>query len=434
MVYHPGGSLPEKINSPADLKAMYRLLDCEEVSHAAILAAHQKHLRDTVFPRPDGYTLVIHDSTELEYTKRRSLNRRGLIAHHSLVVCPESRMALGLANQILHRRVEVPEGETDSARHKRSSRESRLWLAGTAGLPARRSVVDVCDRGADTLEFLQHEQASGRTFVIRSSQNRNCYAGAGAVTRLSRVKLHAHARSLPALGTWQLEVSGKTEFKSKNRNGKKEEVTRRQRTATVAVSTGYIQLPLSKAKVPATTGMWVVRVWELSPPAGEEPLEWFLLTNHPVSGFEEAWQVTTWYECRWVVEEFHKCQKTGMNIESFQFTSSARLEPAIALTSIVALTLLQLRDASRRQESQDRPASEFLDPDYIEILSLWRHGQPRPDWTVREFVLAMARLAGHQNRRGDHPPGWQKLWKGWTELQAMITGARIARQIKKRCG
>jgi Transposase DNA-binding len=442
-VARPGGSLPEKINTPGKLKAMYRLMDCEQVTHAALLESHQRHLREELLPARQGYTLVIHDSTELEYTRRRKLDglgqigsgfRRGLIGHHSLLVCPETRMTLGLANQILHRRVKVPKGETAAQRRRRQSCESRLWLQGAAGLAADRRLVDVCDRGADTREFLEAEIASGRTFVIRSSQNRACHPGhADPPVDQAMSKLHDHARQLPALGTWELEVGGKTEFKSPDRKGPKKEVKRKPRTATMAVSAGPVRLVNPKQKRGPGLCVWVVRVWEIDPPPGEEPLEWFLLTNHPAGQFDEAYRVTAWYECRWVVEEYHKCLKTGMDIEGMLFHSSDRLEPAIALVSITAITLLNLRDQSRSEATQDKPATEYIDVEYVEVLSAWRHGQPRRDWTVREFVLALARLSGHQNRRGDHPPGWQKLWKGWCELQAMLTGARIAKRTK-RCG
>lgn len=443
IVARPGGSLPEKINTPGQLKAMYRLMDCEQVTHAALLKSHQRHLLEELLPQRDGYSLVIHDSTELEYTQRRKLDglgqlgngsRRGLIGHHSLLVCPETRMTLGLANQILHRRVKVRKDETAAQRRRRQSRESRLWLKGVAGLPADRRLVDVCDRGADTLEFLRAEMESGRTFVIRSAQQRTCYAGhAVPAPGTATSKLHEHARQLPQLGTWQLEVSGKTEFKSPGGKGKKQEVKRKPRTATMAVSAGPVRLVSSKAKRGPALGLWVIRVWEVNPPPGQERLEWFLLTNHPADTFEEAYRVVGWYECRWVVEEYHKCLKTGMNIEGMLFHSSVRLEPAIALISVTAITLLNLRDQSRNEATQDRPATEYIDAEYVEVLSAWRHGQPKRNWTVREFVLALARLSGHQNRRGDHPPGWQKLWKGWNELQAMLTGARIAKRTKK-CG
>jgi hypothetical protein len=50
--------------------------------------------------------------------------------------------------------------------------------------------------------------------------------------------------------------------------------------------------------------------------------------------------------------------------------------------------------------------------------------------TVHEFFYALARLGGHQNRRGDHPPGWLVLWRGWTKLQAMLEGAHAARRLR----
>jgi hypothetical protein len=34
-------------------------------------------------------------------------------------------------------------------------------------------------------------------------------------------------------------------------------------------------------------------------------LEWFLLTNEPVTTFEDAYRVVGWYECRWIIETNH---------------------------------------------------------------------------------------------------------------------------------
>jgi len=444
MAHRPGGSLPEKINAPNALKAMYRLLSCATVTHQSILNSHQRHLFDAVLPEESGFTLLISDATELEYTGRESIAdglgqigngfRRGFIAQNVLAVNPETRRTLGLANQVLHRRPKVKKGETKTERQKRQSRESLLWLKATRGLPADRKFVDVCDRGADTTEFIDHESKSGRTFLIRSSQNRNCFAGHEPDSDGVKKKLHDYARQQESLGSWELEVTRKSEFKSPHRRkGKKRKVVRKKRTATMQVSAVPVSLKTSKAKSAPTIDIWVVRVWESNPPCGQERLEWFLITNHDVTTFEDAWQVVGWYETRWVIEEYHKCLKTGMKIESYQFTDTDRLEPAIALTSVTAITLLNLRDDSRDEITKDRPASEYLDQEYIEILSMWRHGKVRTDWTVGDFVLALARLSGHQNRKGDHPPGWQKLWKGWHELHAMLNGARFAKQIKK-CG
>jgi len=48
--------------------------------------------------------------------------------------------------------------------------------------------------------------------------------------------------------------------------------------------------------------MWCVRVWEVHTPRGEKPVEWFLLTNEPITTLEDAIRVITWYQLRWIIE------------------------------------------------------------------------------------------------------------------------------------
>ncbi|NUQ61427.1 MAG: hypothetical protein HUU20_02995 [Pirellulales bacterium] len=113
-----------------------------------------------------------------------------------------------------------------------------------------------------------------------------------------------------------------------------------------------------------------------------------------------------------------------------QFTTTARLEPAIALLYVVAVTLLNLRDASRRSDAKTRRATTIPAPDYVE-MSLWRYREIRKELTVHDSFYALASLGGHQNRKSDHRPGWLVLWRGWTKLQAMVDGYTAA---KRKCG
>jgi len=78
-------------------------------------------------------------------------------------------------------------------------------------------------------------------------------------------------------------------------------------------------------------------------------------------------------------------------------------------------------------------SSEIISSDYVSVLSAWRYGKIKDDWTIHDFYYALARLGGHQNRKGDHPPGWQTIWKGWNELQAMVAGVEAMENLKK-CG
>jgi len=95
----------------------------------------------------------------------------------------------------------------------------------------------------------------------------------------------------------------------------------------------------------------------------------------------------------------------------------------IALLSVVAVTLLNLREASRDETTAQLPATDYVDRRYVAVLSAWRYKTERPALTVKEFYLALARLGGHQNRKHDHRAGWVVLWRGWMALQTMLDGA-----------
>lgn len=427
LVRHPGGTLPQKINDPAALQAMYRLMQRQEVTHTSVLAAHQVETFRRI-EEHSGPLLAISDATELDYSGLASLEQlgqigngggRGYICQNVLIVDPQQRQAVGLANQILHTRVQAPPGETKEQRRRRESRESRLWPEGTRPLPGNPKLVVVCDRGGDTFEELEHEAQSGRRFVVRSGQDRKVLVG--HTGRGAKKKLYALARQAKAAGSYDVEVAATSQ--------------RPGRTATVQFSFLAVRLvpPIQPRGQHSQEplAVWVVRVWESDPPAGVEPLEWFLLTNVPVERAATARQVIGWYECRWVVEEYHKALKTGCSIEDMQFTHQSRLEPMIALQSVVALTLLNLRDASRRPDAQTAPATEVVAQEYVNVLSTWRHGEARPQWTIHEFFLALARLGGHQNRRRDKRPGWIVLWRGWTALQLLVTGSRLKSKPRK---
>src|SRR5882762_7062170 len=69
---HPGGTLPDKLSTPADLRAFYRLCDCDEVTHERVISAARQHTLEQIAAF-DGPVLVIHDATELDYTSLTSL-------------------------------------------------------------------------------------------------------------------------------------------------------------------------------------------------------------------------------------------------------------------------------------------------------------------------------------------------------------------------
>ena len=427
---HPGGTLPDKLAAPRDLKALYRLMERPEVTHEALLAPLRAYTFQSIAAH-EGSVLLIHDATELDYSSRKSLAEhlgqignglgRGYICHQVVAVDAATRSVLGLAEQILHRRVEAPEEETLAEHRSRATRESLLWIKGTRHLPPQRRLVDVADQGADTFEFLEHEYLSGRTFVIRAYKPRKVqghHDGSGPTYYLAD-----YAHGLPVLGRFSMDVQPQP-----GRAARKD-VEFVMRGGPVLVQPPHAK---SGEHGDQPLPLYVVLVTESYPPSKEEPIEWLLLTNEVVQRFKDAWRVTGWYEGRWVVEEYHKGQKTGVGVECLQFTATERLQPAIALLSAVALTLLDLRDASRRADAQTRPAVSIVNRDYVAVLTAWRYGSPRFNISVHDFYYALARLGGHQNRKHDKRPGWLVLWRGWMKLQAMLDGYLAAQ--RKTCG
>ena len=426
---HPGGTLPDKLSSPADLKALYRLCASDAVTHAALVAAMRTYALARIAAH-DGPVLVLHDATELDYSTLGKLADRlgqigeghgsGYICQNVLAVAADTGEVLGLLDQILHCRDEVPENETLTEHRNRETRESLLWVKGAAPLPGEWKLIDVADQGASTFEFLEDEVHSGRRFVIRNGKPRKCYAGHEPIG--DKLDLRKHVESLPELGRFTMPVQAQ-----KGRQGRE--------CAEFAVRGGPILLLRPHAKhghhgndpLP----MYVVLISEVNPPQGQKRIEWLLLTNEPVRLEKDAWRVTTWYERRWIIEEFHKGMKTGCGVEDLQFTAVERLQPAIALLSGLTLTLLNVRDVSRRPDANTRRATTVFATEHVEMLSLWRYGKLRP-LTIHEFCLALARLGGHQNRKHDHPPGWLILWRGWAKLQLLVDGYTAAQ--RKRCG
>ena len=59
---HPGGTLPHKLHAPKDYKAMDRLMNRVEVTHASVLKPHCAHTRERM-TQQDGPVLVLADKT-----------------------------------------------------------------------------------------------------------------------------------------------------------------------------------------------------------------------------------------------------------------------------------------------------------------------------------------------------------------------------------
>jgi hypothetical protein len=95
-------------------------------------------------------------------------------------------------------------------------------------------------------------------------------------------------------------------------------------------------------------------------------LHWVLLTSHEVKSFAQAWTVIEYDEKRPIIEEYHKALKTGCRLEERPYRTNRRLEAATGMLSILAVRLLPLRTAARREP--ERPAEQVVPRRWLNML------------------------------------------------------------------
>ena len=440
----PGASIPQLSQGQAYAsKAAYQLLGQAQATPDALQAPHRQ-LVSQHLQAPDTF-LLVEDTTELSWPEAAE-RRPGLgpvgpgkptnqgVLLHSLVAAawpatdpdPAAKRPalplLGLLDQQFHVRQPVPAAEKahphgGSRPRQGRPRESALWansLRAVGQPPAGTRWVVVADRGADIYEHLQQCQAQGLGFVVRAAQDRALVVGA-AKTPAGR--LFALARTQPSHGTCTLALRGRPWQPAR------EVVLQVSFSEPVALRAP--QRPGGATGKGEPVPASVVRVWEETPPEAAPGLEWLLLCDQPVADLAQAPTCVRQYTSRWLIEDFHKALKTGLGAEKLQLQTAARLFAAVALLSVVALALVDLREKS--QLEPDLPA-EVAGLTATELRVL-RHRSRRPLDTVYAVYLALAALGGHLGRTGDGPPGWQTLRLGRRSLRLLVEGIQMAAQL-----
>lgn len=178
-----------------------------------------------------------------------------------------------------------------------------------------------------------------------------------------------------------------------------------------------------RPKAERESRVWVVRVWGVEPPEGAEALEWVLTTSVAVETPEAALERVAWYRLRWLVEDYHQCLKTGCQVEHRDFEDAARITRLMGFLAIIAVRLLQLRQAARL--TPEASALEVVEPLLVQLLAA-RLKLDGPSLTLRAFWRGVAQLGGFVGRRRDGEPGWKTLWRGWLYLDTLAQGVRLA--------
>jgi len=408
----PAASIPAQTATWGETKAAYRLLNEEDVTHAALSRGHWEATRQQARVS-SGVVLFIQDGTELDYThhpetsglgRLNEPHRQGFLLH-SCVAVSLSLGWVGLGWQKVWTRSATVNCRTEGKRARSlRANESDVWaetLREIGRAPERDSGVrwvSVGDRASDIYGYFRQSQALGWEVVARAVQDRVMEDLSGA-----RHHLMQWSRQLPTAATKAVTLRG--------RDGQ----PKRTVSVQVAWGQGDVQAPHEgKERFGPPLRVSVVRCWEAHPPAGQPALEWVLITSLPVHSAEQALLIIEWYEHRWLIEEYHKCLKTGCAMEHRQLTTAQALAACLGFLAIIAVRLLQLRETSRQKP--EALARQSIDPSLIETVQRY-FKLPPADLRLREFYRLVARLGGFLARQSDGDPGWQTLWRGWLRLQ-----------------
>lgn len=398
----PSNSLPKCFQDWAGVKAAYRFFGNDKVSHQTLQQPHYQNVIEAAKTSSEA-VLFIQDGSELLFNSHpwthglgptADSNGNGLMFHSCLVAKSHGQAGietLGLAYQEAWIR---PEKKDPSA-----LKESEVWLRTLERIgEPQANWISVGDRGNDIYSFLEGAENLGWNFVVRARHNRKLEG--------KSQRLFPWIRELTAKASSKLFVKA---------NGKEfsGEVT--------------LEITWSKAPICGPNGstslqeaLHYVRIW-----CPEKPrIEWFLVTNLPVTSEEEALRVIEIYRSRWLIEDYHKALKTGCRIESNQFKYADRILSFFGMLGVIATQLLAVRELCRL--SPNTPVSASVPSLWVSLVQRYLKIEII---TVRDFWRSVARMGGFLARRSDGEPGWQTIWAGYIKLRDMSLGADLMGQL-----
>jgi hypothetical protein len=279
-------------------------------------------------------------------------------------------------------------------------------------------VVTICDREADIYDLFEVASMNQSPFVIRARQDRTVNK-TSIYSKKSGEKLWDLVSSSPCQGEIQVNIPARD--------------NKPKRTAILEVRfNNFIMNPprnnvKRKTRILPDLKLNAVYVMEPSPPVGEEPMSWMLITNMNISHFEEAIKKIQWYCLRWRIEIFHKILKSGFKVEECRLGTADRLIRFLTIMRVIAWRIFFITLVSRA--NPNLPCTSLLaDEEWKVLYAKINHTKHYPETppTIRDAVRWVAQLGGFLARKNDGEPGPITLWRGWKRLIDLAEGWNLA--------
>jgi len=408
----PTASIPQACGDWADTQAAYRFFDNDKVDWQDILAPHIKN--SVARMAAHEVVLCIQDTTELDFKGKKATgfgplsyeSQRGMYVHPTYAVST-AREPLGVLDAWMWAREFK---EKDGKRPGMT--ESLRWIEGyerlaelASQLPSTRMIY-VADREADIMALMvrARDLETPLDWLVRSKTNR---------ALPDKDKLWDSVIKEEPLGEIRFNLP-------KGREHRAREVVQTVWAKSVALpdgKKGFVQATCIVAK-------------EITPPAGEKPVEWRLLTNLSVETLAQAEQVIGWYLARWEIEMLFHVFKNGCKIEAMQLGHIKNIERALVVYLIVAWRIARLMRLGRTCPDMDA-ALMFDRDEWRAAFILNKKKPPVKQPTLNEVVRLVAQLGGFLARKGDSEPGVKTIWLGMQRIIDFASGVRYSRGLQE---
>lgn len=429
----PTASIPAACGGKRETDAAYEFFDNAKVEFEKVLQPHIDATRQRIAAQE--VLLLVQDTTELEVTRPEqqvagagpmdSASRRGAYLHLMEAFTPDGTPLGAVWADAWTRDDEYFSKPQQEKRKRRKAlpieeKESFRWLQGlrqarqvAQELPQVQCIC-VGDSEADIYHLFAEPRGERPVhWLIRACQERNAETAAGMQGAIRDCVMTA-----PVLFTKEVSVRGrraKTACETRTRR-----TSRESRTAEVEVRAARVTLqpPADSDRPLPPISVNAVLVREANPPAGEEPVEWLLLTTLPIDTVEEVRQIIQYYCVRWMIEVFFRTLKSGCRVEERRFEHIERLLPCVAVYLVVAWRTLMV--CRLGHSCPDIDCEAVFEPSEWKSVYMAVHQKdpPRNPPKLVEMLRLIGQLGGYVNRPNRIDlPGPQTIWLGMQRMR-----------------
>lgn len=306
--------------------------------------------------------------------------------------------------------------ETKKKKRNETPIEEKESIRWVEGLRAAREVAEqcsetqcvlVCDSESDIYELFAEMRATkhGRPLeiLVRACQDR--------ATSVKSQGILDPVRAAECRYTANVDVSSrkaKTKIETRKRQS-----DRPARTAEVEVRSCQITLrpPYRHDRELPPVTINVVLVEEASPPVGQVPIQWLLITTLPIETDQQIRSIVEYYCIRWGIEVYFKTLKSGCRVEERQFEYLDRELNALAVYMIVTWRVMLACRMGRTCPDLDCEVMFETSEWQSVYMVIKKQDPPSKPPRLNDIVRMIASLGGYVPRSKTEP-GTQTLWIG----------------------